>query len=370
MLALLKAFGIGADVAASAVAARYQKTPDYSLATYVRESLKVGLAPENLTQVISNWAWSRSVVRRAPGSPCFPAGFKVREFQDKVACSSSFLTFAQAGCGSGKSLAAYLWARKWCERYQGNRRTNFRLFVCLPTTGTTTEHFKDYALESGIDSSLTHSRSSIDLQTLAETAPQEEGPDTIDPARLAQAALNAERDKIESLALWSTPLVVTTADTVLGLMSNARKAVYSLPATMCGAIVFDESPRLRRSHVWTPTRVPEELSLPARPADDGFSARRAPSGSCAHPPGLMPIPGPPDFELLKRYEVAHSSNEEEVWCKVKEVIGCNGKVLWVCNRVGWANATYAECRRRFADVEINAITPVFVTRIVAIGIVL
>ena len=42
------------------------------------------------------------------------------------------------------------------------------------------------------------------------------------------------------MALWSTPLVVTTADTVLGLMSNARRSVYSFPAIMSGAIVFDE----------------------------------------------------------------------------------------------------------------------------------
>jgi len=115
------------------------------------------------------------------------------------------------------------------------------LFFCLPTTGTTTEHFKDYALESGIDASLTHSRARVDLKAIAETAPQEEArADDADAAESARAALNAERDKIESLALWSTPLVVSTADTVLGLMSNARRSIYSLPAIMSGAIVFDE----------------------------------------------------------------------------------------------------------------------------------
>src|SRR5205823_1860064 len=103
------------------------------------------------------------------------------------------------------------------------------------------EHFKDYALESGIDSSLTHSRASVDLRAMAETASQEEASDgETDASKAAQAALNAERDKVESLALWSTPLVVTTADTVLGLMSNARRSIYSLPAIMSGAIVFDE----------------------------------------------------------------------------------------------------------------------------------
>jgi hypothetical protein len=103
----------------------------------------------------------------------------------------------------------------------------------LPTTGTTTEHYKDYALESGVDASLTHSRARVDLRMMADTAWQEEASENqADGAKAAQAALNAERDKIESLALWSTPLVVTTADTVLGLMSNARRSIYTLPAIM------------------------------------------------------------------------------------------------------------------------------------------
>jgi CRISPR-associated endonuclease/helicase Cas3 len=89
--------------------------------------------------------------------------------------------------------------------------------------------------------SLTHSRASIDLRAIAETAPQEESIDQEGgPTSAAQDSLNAEKDKIQSLALWSTPLVVTTTDTVLGLMVNARRSIYSLPALMCGAFVFDE----------------------------------------------------------------------------------------------------------------------------------
>lgn len=156
-----------------------------------------------------------------------------------MAASTSYLILAEAGCGSGKSLAAYLWAKQWCERLTQEGRTNIRMFFCLPTTGTTTEHFKDYALESGIPASLAHSRASVDLQTMTQTAVQEEA-ETENAARAAQQALNAERDKIEALSLWSTPLAITTADTVLGLMANSRRGVYSLPAIMQSVIVFDE----------------------------------------------------------------------------------------------------------------------------------
>ena len=171
LLALIKGFGIAADVAASAVAARGQWATNYSLAAYVTESLAVGLTPGDLSVLISSWAWERSRYERHSQEPtALPPDFTVRDFQNAVARSEAVLTLAQAGCGSGKSLAAYMWARTWCQRAAEMGRTNFRVFFCLPTTGTTTEHFRDYALESGLDTSLCHARASVDLRTMAETA--------------------------------------------------------------------------------------------------------------------------------------------------------------------------------------------------------
>jgi CRISPR-associated endonuclease/helicase Cas3 len=342
-LALIKGFGIGADVAASAIAARGQSAQRYSLQDFVSESLSVGLTSNDLSQIIEHWAMSRSLL------PIF----KPHQFQEKVAASASHLTFAQAGCGSGKSLAAYLWASKWCERFEREGRKNFRLFFCLPTTGTTTEHFKDYALESGIDAklmSLTHSRSSVDLRAIAETAVQEEvNEDSKNPA---QDALNAERDKMESLALWSTPLVVTTSDTVLGLMVNARRSIYSLPAMMCGAIVFDEvhafdDQMFGHLLVFLKNfpRLPVLLMTASLPEPRLNALRKV-------RPDLNPISGPPDFERLERYVVREATGEE-VWREVGKSVKENGKVLWVRNRVDWANETYAACRNKFTQTDVN-----------------
>lgn len=247
-LALVKALGIAADIAASAVAEKHQLAQNYSLEQFVTDSLSKGLKPGDIKELIRAWAWSKNDSKTEQiDLSHLPPSFKFRPFQKNVARSKSYLTLAIAGCGSGKSLAAYLWALQWCKKFQSERRTNFRFFFCLPTTGTTTEHFKDYALESGIPAdqiSLTHSRSSVDLETITETAVQEEAINDEDAsnniAKAALAALKAEQDKIESLALWSTPLVVTTADTVLGLMANARRSIYAMPAIMQSAIVFDE----------------------------------------------------------------------------------------------------------------------------------
>ena len=170
-----------------------------------------------------------------------PPDFAVRDFQHDVADSDSFLTLARAGCGSGKSLAAYMWARNWCVRFDRGGRTNFRLFFCLPMTGTTTEHFKDYALESGIDASLTHSRAHVDLKAIAETAPQEEAARTMPmqpnphARRLMQNATRSNRWHYGARHWWDPQ-----AEMALGLMSNARRSIYSLPSIMSGTIVFDE----------------------------------------------------------------------------------------------------------------------------------
>lgn len=352
LLALVKGFGIAADVAASAIAARGK---NYSLAGFVEESLSAGMNNRDLSMLISNWAWARSTAKRGNGDETsLPTGFEFRGFQNEVAASESHLTLAQAGCGSGKSLAAYLWARQWCEKFATEGRTNFRLFFCLPTTGTTTEHFKDYALESGLDAkliSLTHSRSNVDLKSMAETTPQEEAGDTeSNIAKQAEAALNAERDKIESLALWSTPLVVTTSDTVLGLMANARRAVYSLPAILNSAIVFDEIHAFDDQlfghlliFLKNFPRLPVLLMTASLPEERKLAIERV-------RPDLNSIPGPPEFELLERYLIDDSKNDDEMWQTVEDCLRAGGKVLWVRNRVDWANATYAECLRRFRTI--------------------
>lgn len=362
MLALVKGFGMAADVAASAVAARGQWSANYSLTKFVKESLEVGLETNDLSKLVSSWAWARSEGKRGDGDEIsMPPEFVCRDFQKNVAASESHLTLAQAGCGSGKSLAAYLWAREWCEKFAAEGRTNFRLFFCLPTTGTTTEHFKDYALESGLDAkliSLTHSRSGVDLKSMAETAPQEEaGEAESDTAKQAQAALNAERAKIESLTLWSTPLVVTTSDTILGLMSNARRAVYSLPAIVNSAVVFDEihafdDQMFGHLLVFLKNfpRLPVLLMTASLPEERKHAIQQV-------RPDLNPIPGPPEFELLDRYLIEDSKTDEEMWQAIEERLSKNEKVLWVRNRVNWANDSYADClskfRSRFPDCSIN-----------------
>jgi CRISPR-associated endonuclease/helicase Cas3 len=189
---------------------------------------------------------------------------------------------------------------------------------------------------------------------MAQTVAQEDA-ESDDAAKAAQQALNAERDKIEALSLWSTPLVVTTADTVLGLMANARRAVYSIPAIMQSVIVFDEIHAFDEDlfghllvFLKNFPRLPVLLMTASLPEErrNAIQAVRQ---------DLQRIPGPPDRETLPRYGIEYPIDEKTAWEQVEHCVTHlsetnQGKVLWVCNRVDWANRLYHLAREQFPHI--------------------
>jgi len=375
LLALIKGFGIAADVAASAVAKREyikrgQSRAEF-IANFIEAKLKIGLTKNDLGELIKQRVTRSAETRPKIGNTDATQPFRFHGFQKDVARAASrgaYLTLARAGCGSGKSLAAYLWARRWCKQFKSEGRENFRLFFCLPTTGTTTEHYKDYALESGITNTrLIHSRAEIDLEGIAQTAPQESATDEQgDAAKIARQALAEQRDKIEALELWDTPLVVCTTDTVLGLMANARRAIYSLPALMCGAVVFDEIHAFDEQlfghlliFLKSFPRLPVLLMTASLP-DERLRAIKAVRPDFKEERDC--IRGPKKFEEMPRYLIRHAQSEQDVREEVEKCLRANGKVLWVCNRVERANEKYAEWRSRCHEQAISAAVNVYHAR--------
>ncbi|MDQ3666484.1 MAG: CRISPR-associated helicase Cas3' [Acidobacteriota bacterium] len=359
-LALIKGFGIAADVAASAVAKPKdwptKNNKEYSLAQFVKSEIESpghSLRSDQLKELIASWER-----RRIEGGEEIDE--QIMDFQNSLAsrATDKFLTLVQAGCGSGKSLGAYRWALKWSERLTSEGRTIFRLFFLLPTTGTATEQFKDYALESGIENAaLTHSRSEIDLERIIETADQEDASEKNehDKGKAARESLKAQQDKIEALNLWSTPLVVGSTDTVLGLMANSLRSVCSLPAILTSAIVFDEI------HAYDDQMFGHLLvflknfpNLPVLLMTASLPDHRKKALNQVRGDSLQIVRGPKDFETLKRYLINDSAGDLEVEAAIEKCIGAGGKVLWVRNRVRWANRAYEYCKkfesRAYVDV--------------------
>jgi CRISPR-associated endonuclease/helicase Cas3 len=260
-----------------------------------------------------------------------------RAFQSAVAASAAPVTFVKAGCGSGKTLAAYMWAR---DRWPGRR-----LYFCYPTTGTTTEGFKDYLfppeadLDTGeedtlakqvreIGANLFHSRREVDFEIILGT-----GGDSDDADKDAAV-------RVESLDAWSTPIVACTVDTVLGLVQNNKRGLFAWPALAGATFVFDEIHAYDDRLFGALLRflrdlpgVPALLMTASLPNARLEALRNALGSRESNRVDLIPIPGPKELEELPRYhKLAAPSNDPLPL--VAETLAQDGKVLWVCNTVG------------------------------------
>jgi CRISPR-associated endonuclease/helicase Cas3 len=298
---------IAADVAGSALP---REVPDKTKrAAWISEAFANAPEPGDL-----EWIWKHRL-----------KGDTLREFQEQVGLSKAPVTFVRAGCGTGKTLGAYLWA--------ANQHPLKRLYFCYPTTGTATEGYRDYLLssegeEEQIKARLFHGRAEVDLEIILKTGEDEAPAD-------AEAAA-----RIESLDAWSTPIVSCTVDTVLGIVQNNRRGLYAWPALAGASFVFDEIHAYDDKLFGAMLRfleamrgVPVLLMTASLPA-----ARRKALEQCLKriDRELEELKGPQDLENRPRYqrqgEVDDRDPLAEVTAHVKELRE-KAKVLWVCNTV-------------------------------------
>lgn len=321
-LAAVKALVIAADVAGSALPHRNKETDDRSIKDWIKDALSRVVTAEEMASVVRE---------RLKGGESNAAR---DEFQTYVKESKSDVTLVSAGCGAGKTAAAYLWA---AERAEGRK-----LFFCYPTTGTATEGFSGYVIESGTEGALIHSRAEADIETILTTP---EDSEEIDGGGRHPALADA---RLESLNAWGPPLVVCTVDTVLGIMQNNRRGLFSFPALARGAFVFDEihsyDPKLFGSllrFLKTFKGAPTLLMTASLPTP----MLKALEEVCEL---SAPIRGPLAREEALRYRLRHVTENADAlaWEEAQQVLAHNGKVLWVVNTVDRAATLYLEAKTR------------------------
>ena len=306
--ALLKAFLIAADVAASALTREGERP-----AAWIPVALSRRLEPSTLEPVIAS-------------------GLKGKEplpFQKQVERSASAAVVI-AGCGNGKTTAAYMWARR--------HAVGKKLWFTYPTTGTASAGFEDYVFrQPELESILIHGRAQVDLQAMQTTTEDERGEETL---------------RLESLEAWKSQAVVCTVDTVLGLLQNQRRPLFSFPALIAGAVVFDEVHsydtrmfgallRFLRTFPGLPVLIMSASIPPSR-----LEAIRAALGDR----DLAPIRGDENLETHKRYLLNSRPSPEDCRAEVTRALRERKKVLWVCNRVSDTVRTAREARE-WAGVE-------------------
>ena len=251
-----------------------------------------------------------------------------REFQRQVAGTANRVAFIRAGCGTGKTVAAYMWA--------ASHAAGRKLFFCYPTTGTATEGFRDYVNKSASDKEalLLHSRSEVDLEDLLED-------------RSADALEQAVR--FESLAGMDAAFVVCTADQVLGLIQNYRKPLFTFPAIATGAFVFDEIHQYDDRLFGALLRfigafpgLPLLLMTASLPQARIAALQETVEAAGAR---LRTISGPKDLENLPRY-LLQPPTTEPPWQEIDRTLEQGHKVLWVANTVLRAVKSWQEAQGR------------------------
>jgi len=314
LVAAVKATVIAADLAGSALPNAEKK-----LEEWIEQVFQLTLSEQDLQELID---------QRLRGNP-------LRPFQQKIADTTTRVTIVKAGCGTGKTIGAYAWGQKWA--------VGRKLFFCYPTTGTASQGYLDYAAETEIESRLMHSRAAIDLEELL-VSHEDDGSEEIE-------------SRLEALAAWQAKLVVCTVDTVLGLMQNNRKPLFSFPAIALGAFVFDEIHSFDQALFGALLRFLKAFRGAPILLMSASLSKEQEQAICQfiHDIGeeVNIIEGEQRLEIIPRYRVEYLSEIrdaealDEVWEIVLQTLGSserNKKVLWVTN-------TVKDCITRYRQAE-------------------
>ena len=306
-VSVVKALIIAADSVGSAL-----PNTDLKISDWIEKQVSVKLTESEVEQVVN---------QRLNGQ-------EMRPFQVALGESQLRVTLARAGCGTGKTLGAYNWAK----RYAVNRK----LFFCYPTTGTSTEGFIDY-VHDRVDSVLLHSRSDVDLAHLMSTGDEDD-----------------TATKLESFKTWGTKVSVCTVDTVLGLLQCNRRPMYCFPAIAQAAFVFDEVHCYDNRLFGGLLRFLEVVKAPVLLMSASFLPWQLEAIQKAVGKSMEIIEGAKELELLPRYRFHLSDNPD--WERVTQELEKTyalpngehicGKVLWVCNQVSTAITVYKDAKQR------------------------
>ena len=295
LAACFKAVLVAADTVASA------RIGGQDTAAWAKTVLRRGLQADELDRIVD---------ARLGGCRPYP-------FQEKVAASDERVTLVEAGCGNGKTLAAYMWARR--------HAIGERLVFCYPTTGTTSAGFQDYLLaQTELERALMHGRASADIEHILGNGAAYED----DSLWIADV-----------LDLWGTKVVACTVDSVLSLLACWRRALAAAPVFAQSAFVFDEvhsyDDQLFGAFLaflrWTRASC---LVMTASLSD---ARRAAIERACGK--SLQPIHGDLVMEEAARYRIARVHPEDIDEC-VEVARRSGGKVLYVANTVARAVAAF------------------------------
>ena len=267
-------------------------------------------------------------------------------FQRNVRAARKPCVVLEAACGGGKTIAAYEWARQYADAGR-------KLIICYPTTGTAAAGFDAYLFaQEELERGLISSRASVDIRRMLADEPETPGGEERELRHPNRDQDLENLMKQESLQAWGQQAIAATADFVLGLMQNHRRGLFSFPAILKSAIVFDEIHSYDAKMFGSLVRFLQAFpQVPALLMTASLQPSRCEALDSAGVDYEL-IPGDDGMEKADRYRLEwyekdkkQSDIPDKYWEAVKDTLDSSGKVLWVCNTVADATCIYDEAEQ-------------------------
>jgi CRISPR-associated endonuclease/helicase Cas3 len=159
---------------------------------------------------------------------------KVKEFQQQLSFQSQ-RTLLLAGCGVGKTLAAWIWAEAIAKEYQVSK-----VIFLYPTRGTALEGFKDYvSWAPEADAALVTGTARYELEAIRENP---------DGGENTQKVFRTEaEERLFAFGFWSKRFFSATVDQFLSFMEHGYQSICLLPALADSLVIIDEVHSFDRS---------------------------------------------------------------------------------------------------------------------------
>lgn len=130
-----------------------------------------------------------------------------------------------AGCGMGKTLAAWSWAEA-----QATQRSFSKVLFLYPTRGTATEGFRDYVgWAPETEASLMHGSARYELEEMLSN-----------PSDATNGKKYEPDERLFALGLWSRRFFSATVDQFLSFLENQYSALCMIPVLGDSVVIVDE----------------------------------------------------------------------------------------------------------------------------------
>ncbi len=258
--------------------------------------------------------------------------FAYQRFQEGAA-SIGRRALLLAGCGSGKTLAAWRWADAVARDEEIGR-----VVFLYPTRGTATEGFRDYVGHAPEGrAALVHAAARYELQGMRANPPD------LPTSLIGKNFVPDETEqRLFALGLWSKRYFSATVDQFLAFMEHSYSSLCLLPALADSAVVFDEIHSYDKTMWNALIAFLDRFDLPVL----CMTATLPPDRRAELQRRLRTYPDSSDRRLLEDLEAAETRPRYRLEDVTKEnavvdavaAVRAGSRVLWVVN-------TVARCQR-------------------------